>query len=307
VDAGRAWTWVSSDDLSTIPASGQWQLRFADSEDGWISGPALYSTHDAGLVWTRIALGGLKGSNSSVGALEAADGYVYAEVAEATDANTYGPVVLFGSRTDADAWFSVPSVTTGPAGFVGNISVAQGVFWLSMHPAIVTPEDSESLSTLYRSVDGVNWRSEPQPCPSDSVASVGAATSTRVFVVCAAGGAAGSQVKTAYLSNNGGATYERVADPPFGGDYNGVAASTTSLTVLAASGASEIYSSFDAGQTWTTTLGIGDGGLGFSSVGFTTATQGVAIHGQTQYPESLQLFMTRDGGHAWAAVDVAPR
>jgi hypothetical protein len=306
VDAGRTWTWVNSDNLSTIAASGQWQLRFADGDDGWISGPELYSTHDAGLIWTRIALSGLQAPTSSVGALETADGRVYAEIAEGTDPNTYGPVVLFGSRVNVDAWYSVPGVTTGPAGFSGNISVADGVFWVSLHPALVTAQGSVATSTLYRSLDGITWRSELQPCPSDTVASVAAATSMRVFVVCAGGGAAGSQGKNAYASENGGTTYVRVTDPPFDGDFLGVDASPTSISVVTASGGSGIDTSFDNGQSWTTTLGFGDGGLGFSDLGFTTVLQGVVIHGQSQNPQSLQLFMTRDGGHHWAAIDVNP-
>ncbi len=305
-DAGKTWTWVNSDNVSTISPSDQWHIRFADGENGWISGPALYSTHDAGLIWTRVALTALDGLNASVGALETADGRVYAEISEGIEPNTDGPVVLFGSRTAVDTWYSVPAVTTGAAGFAGNISVADGVYWISLHPALVTAQGSDSLSTLYRSVDGITWRSEPQPCPSDTVASIAAATATRVFVVCAGGVAAGSQVKTAYGSDNSGANYERVTDPPFDGDFDAVAASPTSISVVASSGGSEIDTSFDNGQTWTTPLDLGDGGLGLSDVGFTTATQGVAIHGRIEYPDSLQLFMTRDGGHQWSAVAVNP-
>jgi hypothetical protein len=76
--------------------------------------------------------------------------------------------------------------------------------------------------------------------------------------------------------------------------------------VAASSGATGIDASFDGGRTWTGTLSIGDGGLGLSDLGFTTATQGVVIHGQTTYPQSLQLLMTRDGGHEWDPVAVTP-
>lgn len=175
-----------------------------------------------------------------------------------------------------------------------------------LHPAIVTPQGNQALSALYRSRDGVTWHSEPQPCPSTTVASVAAATSMRVFVVCAGGGAAGSQAKSEYRSDNGGASYQRTADPPFSGDFEAVAASPTSISVAAASGATLVYSSFDNGRTWTTTLEFGDGGLGLSDLGFTTATQGVVIHGQIAYPQSLQLLMTRDGGHTWNPVAVVP-
>lgn len=306
VDAGRSWTWVSGANLSVLSTATPWQLRFADTQDGWISGSLLFATHDAGSTWRRIAFPGAGTPNASVAALEAADGRVYAEVAEGSNRDTYGPIVLFGSRTNSDSWYVVPSVTTGAAGFAGEISLAQGVFWVMLHPAIVAPQGNQSESALYRSLDGVTWRLEPQPCPAETEASVAAATSARVFMVCSGGVAAGSQSKSAYRSDNGGASYVRVSDPPISGDFESVAASPTNISVAAASGATLISSSFDDGRTWTGTLGIGDGGLGLSDLGFTTATQGVVIHGQITYPQTLQLLMTRDGGHHWATVAVNP-
>ena len=292
VDAGKSWSWLTSGGLSALSTTSQWQLRFADSQDGWISGSLLLATHDGGRSWTRITFVGFGGTNSSVGALEAADGRVYAEIAEGTEPNTNGPVVLFQSPVNADSWHPVTGVATGPAGFPGEISLAQGVFWLTLHPAIATAQGNQAGSTLYRSLNGVTWHSEPEPCPSTTVASVAAATAARVYMVCTGGGAAGSEGKSAYRSDNDGATFRRVADPPFGGDFEAVAASPASLSLAAASGATEIYASFNDGLTWTTTLGFGDGGLGLSDLGFTTATQGVVIHGQPANPESLQLLMT---------------
>jgi photosystem II stability/assembly factor-like uncharacterized protein len=306
VDAGKSWSWLTSGGLSALSTTSQWQLRFADGRDGWISGPLLFATHDGGRSWTRLRFAGFEGSNSSVGALEAGDGRVYAEIAEGSDPNTYGPVVLFESPVSVDSWHPVTGVTTGPAGFPGEVSLAQGVFWVTLHPAIVTAQGNQALSTLYRSLDGVTWHRELEPCPSATVASVAAATSARLYVVCAGGLAAGSESKSAYRSDNDGASFKRVADPPFSGDFEAVAASPASVSVAAASGGTEIYASFNDGLTWTTTLGFGDGGLGLSDLGFTTATQGVVIHGQPAYPGSLQLLMTRDGGREWVPVDVNP-
>jgi hypothetical protein len=306
VDAGRSWTWVSGVALPALSMATRWELRFADTENGWISGSLLFATHDGGHTWRRIAFPGAGTSNAYVAALEAADGRVYAEIAEGTNRDTYGPVVLFGSLTRSDSWYPVPAVTTGAAGFAGEISLAQGVFWVMLHPAIVTPRGNQSQSALYRSLDGVTWRREPLPCPSETVAAVAAATSSRVFVVCGGGGAAGSQSKSAYRSDNGGASYVRVTDPPFEGNLQDVAASPTSVSVAAASGATFISASFDAGRTWVGSLSIGDGGLGLSDLGFTTALQGVVIHGMINYPQTLQLLMTRDGGHTWTTVVVNP-
>jgi hypothetical protein len=305
-DAGTSWTWVAGAALAAISPAIPWELRFADSEDGWISGTHLYATHNGGRTWAEVAFPGL-GASAAVGALEAADGRVSAEVDEGTDSNTGGPVALFGSPTNVDSWHAIPGVTTGEGGHAGDISLAQGVFWAMLHPIVVTPQGNESMSTLYSSSDGVTWHSKAQPCPSGAMASVAAATSLRVFVVCAGGGGAGSQTKTAYVSENAGVSYQRVSDAPSGGDFESVAASPTNVSVAGASGATAIDSSFNNGLTWTTTFLAGDGGLGLSDLGFTTSTQGVVIHGQIQYPNEMQLLMTRDGGHVWAPVTVTPK
>ena len=165
---------------------------------------------------------------------------------------------------------------------------------------------TQELSTLFSSTDGVTWHTKTLPCPSETTASVGAATSERIFIVCAGGGAAGSEFKTAYVSDNAGASYQQVSDPPFGGDFESVAASPSSVAVASSSGGTQIYSSFNGGLTWTTTYVVGDGGLGLSDLGFTTAMQGVVIHGRVQYSDTVQLLMTRDGGHTWVPVVVAP-
>jgi hypothetical protein len=304
-DAGTVWKWVADAARPTISPTSEWKIRFADSEDGWISGSRLYSTHNGGRTWAQVTFPEASAS-ASVGALESADGRVYAEVAEGTEPNTGGPVVLFGSPTNVDSWHAIPGVTTGGAGFPGDISLAQGVFWVVLHPAIVTAQGDDALSTIYSSSNGVTWRGKTQPCPSDAFASVAAATSTRVFVACAGGAAAGSQFKTVFFSENAGATYVQVSNAPFGGDFLSAAASPSNVSIASASGGTEIYSSFNDGLTWTVTFGSGDGGLGLSDLGFTTATQGVVIHGQVLDPQSLQLLMTRDGGHVWAPVAVVP-
>jgi hypothetical protein len=304
-DAGTVWKWVTGATLPAISPTSPWEIRFADSADGWISGSHLYSTHNGGLTWAQVSFPGVSAS-ASVGALESADGRVYAEVAEGTEPNTGGPVALFGSPTNVDSWHAIPGVTTGGAGFTGDISLAQGVFWVVLHPAIVSAQGDDELSTIYSSTNGVTWRSKTQPCPSETVASVAAATSTRVFVECGGGGAAGSEFKTVLVSENAGATYKQVSNPPFVGDFQSAAASPSNVSIACASGATEIYSSFNDGLTWTTTYGAGDGGLGLSDLGFTTAMQGVVIHGQVLYPRSLQLLMTRDSGHVWTPVAVIP-
>jgi len=307
VDAGHNWTWMTGGGLSALSLADRWQLRFADAQNGWISGPLLVATHNGGQTWTQIALPGLGSRTSSVGALEVAAGRVFAEVAEGTDQDTYGPVVLFTAEVSKDSWAAVGNVATGSAGYPGEISVAEGAIWAMLHPGVVSQDHGvEAHSLLYQSTDGVTWHSSLLPCPPFTVASVAAATSSRVFIVCSGGVAAGSQVKTAYLSSDGGASYKRVGDPPFAGDFDEVAASPLAFSVAVASGATYIYTSFNEGRDWATTYLPQTGGLPLSDMRFTTPTQGVVIFGVPAYPQWLQLLMTRDGGHSWATIDISP-
>lgn len=223
------------------------------------------------------------------------------------DQDTYGPIVLFSTEVSTDSWAAVENVATGSAGYPGEISVAQGAIWAMLHPGVVSQDHGvEVHSLLYHSTDGGTWHSSLLPCPPSTVASVAAATSSRVFVVCSGGVAAGSQAKTAYLSTDGGASYKRVGDPPFAGDFDEVAASPLALSVAVASGATYIYTSFNEGHDWATTYLPQTGGLPLSDLSFTTPTQGVVIFGVPAYPQSLQLLMTRDSGHSWATIDISP-
>ncbi|HVC75407.1 MAG TPA: hypothetical protein VND96_02705 [Candidatus Micrarchaeaceae archaeon] len=304
VDAGLHWTWVTAN-LSGISPAEAWRLRFADAENGWISGPLLFATHDGGRTWTRIALPHLGSPGGSVSALEAADGYVFAEVDEDNALHTVpSPFVLFSSSVSSNSWTAVANVAHGSAGSSHEISIAQGIIWVL-----------QGSSRLYKSSDGVSWHSAPMPCPaSDSFGtSFGAATSSRVFIVCGGSGYAGGQGKTAYVSSNGGASYQQVADPPMQGQIEEAAGSPTAFAIAALSGASWIYTSFNDGHSWATTtltetFGPSASDAPLSDLGFTTATQGVVIvDGQLPaYPQYFQLLMTRDGGHTWKAVVVSP-
>jgi photosystem II stability/assembly factor-like uncharacterized protein len=305
-DGGHSWRWVSGHNLPAVNASDHWQVRFADPQSGWIFGSLLFATHDGGRTWARVAIPHLGSSNALVGALEAAGGRVFAEVAEGMDADTYGPVVLFSSAAASDAWSAVGSVATGQAGYPGEISAAGGAVWVMVHPGLVSLDHLVTTqSALFASPDGVSWHAAALPCPDDSVASVAAASRGRVFIVCAGGVAAGSQDKTAFLSSDGGASYTRAGDPPFSGDFTAAAASPSALAVGAASGATFIYTSFNDGHDWSTTTLPQTGGVPLSDLRFVTATEGVAIFGASGSAHS-ELLMTRDGGLSWVKTGVSP-
>lgn len=74
------------------------------------------------------------------------------------------------------------------------------------------------------------------------------------------------------------------------------------MIVAASSGGSELYGSFDGGQSYTGVLTLDDGGLGWRDLGFTTDEQGVVVESGVS---PGRLWMTRDGGHHWRVVRFA--
>jgi hypothetical protein len=93
-----------------------------------------------------------------------------------------------------------------------------------------------------------------------------------------------------------------------GGDPFGIAAATPSqIVVAAASGASWLYYSGNSAAKWGTAYMSGDGGLGWNDLGFTSATDGVVVHGpalndNNQDGRPGQLLLTSDGGATWHLV-----
>lgn len=306
-----SWSWVTNADLSHISAAVPWQMRFADESDGWISGyvesPHLYSTHDGGHTWREVHLPGTGTKLGGIGSLEATSGWVYAEVATGAEPNTGGPAELYRSEVSRDAWQPVPGVMTPVAGEPGSLSIADGAIWATFHP--MTVEQGGGLrtgSTLFRSLDGISWRSVPLPCAEATVADGAALGREEAIVTCSGGSAAGSQKKTAFRTQDAGATFVAIADPPFTGHIWSVGGAPGTLALGMVAAETTIDVSRDDGQSWTVVFDRPDGGEGISFLGFTTPRLAEAIVGGIFPPSTLALVMSRDGGSHWSVVTIHP-
>lgn len=280
------------------------EVRFADEMDGWIYGPSLFATHDGGASWKEIDLGG------PVVALETSGGYVDAVVSPCSGAGECtGPMAIYQAPSSGGAFTKVlsgPTVSSGagdepdlslhaPVGFANLASAGQGSLY--------------ATSGLSSGAGG--WKPFPDPCASTTNAHFGpvgfvATNTTDLWTLCGGSAGAGSEAKTVMKTTNGVSVV--AGSPPAGGDAEGLAATASgTLVVAAASGASELYLSTDGGALWTTAETYDDGGVGFNDLGFTTATQGVVIHGLPGPPGnfSSQLLMTFDGGSSWNVVPIS--
>jgi len=295
VDGGSTWAEVPAPDTQIFPgprqdAAGISGLRFADADNGWAFGPDLWSTHDGGTTWARLAIPGLA-AGTSVAALETAGGAVHAVMLDGQDYR------VASSPVGSDEWslsaVRVP-VGAGPVPAV-QLVLSGAAGWLI--------ENDRTVVGGARLVNGA-WVAWKPPC-ADVVgpAYLAASGPTELASACDVGlwGTPGGD--HLYLSHDGGSTFvESATAVPLQMPAQ-VAAASPSVIVVGGSDATGavLVGTFDGGGTWTVVARLG--AVEIADLGFTTATQGVVITVSSDGPASL--LVTRDGGRTWGAVGSA--
>ncbi|MHB8674389.1 MAG: WD40/YVTN/BNR-like repeat-containing protein [Candidatus Limnocylindrales bacterium] len=269
-------------------------IRFADPLDGWSFGSSLWATHDGGATWHPTSVPGLPAD--SVMGLEASGGTVTALVAD-----TAGAIRLATSPVATDAWH-----VTGPAVSLGAGPVPRPNLVLSRSAGWLLEVDRTVIAPGARLVGGT-WRTWQPPCATaNGPALLAAADASNLVAACDAGvwgPPSGGLPMGAhlYLARDGGLTFTLVAGTlPLG--YPSWIAMPTATTIAIAgtrTSGSAIAISADSGRTWRVAA-VGSATEAIIYLGFTTATQGVAI--ATDQAGGGRLLMTRDGGRSWSPV-----
>jgi hypothetical protein len=307
---------------TNVLAGAGLNVRFADAHNGWVFGyvrvngsfgmvatPALWSTHDGGATWHAVDLTGLTSpqssalerEGSSILDLEAGDGHAYL-VAQIGDT-----VKLESTPVGHDTWNAVGGlhlgVPAGGANMTGAIVLQSNTGWL------VVGNDRGTTGSA-RLVGG-KWQDWVPPCAQvgGNLAYPAAASPSYLAAVCVMGGFAlplsksappGATIESAwlYVSTNGGTTFKPVSElGKMGVNIGNVIASPSPGVVLLSRNTStseELEASFDGGHQWS-----GVYGGSFTYLGFTTASQGVAILGSGN---RTAMIVTQDGGHDWQKV-----
>jgi hypothetical protein len=318
IDAGRTWRDAPSVPNVTVASATpdrSTSVRFANQMDGWIytSNPTrLYATHDGGAHWRQDTAGIAAGS--TIMGMETAGGYVRVALLPFY-ATSRGPkpgaaiIHVESSPVSKDTWTDADTGVAVGGGPVPSVQLvlhgAQG--WLL--------EDDRTVVGGARLTGSGQWAPWTPPCLSaNGTATLAASSATDLVAVCQEGtwGAArnlpsGATTPStwAFQSSDGGTSFQAVGPLP-APDAAQQAASPAPSTIVAAGSlngtatpAGGLFASFDGGHTWQT-VGHFPGITGWADLGFTTLTQGVAIG--TDGPSHSFLYMTRDGGHHWAAV-----
>ena len=245
-------------------------LRFtAGGRDGWAYGGGLWSTHDAGGSFTRVAAGPRPGLVERV---ETAGGFAYALVHE-------GDVwSLWRTPSDHDSWQRLGVELHQPAALA-----------VTARLVVVTDQTAGGTHALVSADGGKSFIRRPSPCTADLGAGDLSATVDGLWLTCATGTSA-----TLHVSTDDGKSWTKVpTDTP--------AFSTAAAEVAARGGAEAIVA------TPGRALLVGPGGSTRTPVpgldqptfaSFTTTQVGYILDVKGQ------LFRTTDGGASWGLVRV---
>lgn len=326
-DGGQTWQGLPAPDTGgPEAAAGVTGLRFLNGTYGWAFGPELWATDDGGQHWHRVDTG-----TASVTDLETMNGRAYALFGDcASSGDTIAQCTSYTLKTavaGSDTWTPV-------AGVPGSLSPGSGqrasaVIELAGATGnepptgyLVAPD-----GTLYAGpLDGTAWHEVAKlPCGpgtanNDGLPSAGLLTpdgttasgASRLAMVCLQ---VASGETSVYQSTDNGSTWAKqtgvmsmpttsvpqsltalpdgtlilAAIPGGGGLSGGIYRLTPGATQWRAA-------SLSAQAKWQTPVG-------FTYVGMTSATQGVALSSD---PSQHGIWMTTDGGKTWQLRPIQP-
>jgi hypothetical protein len=316
-DYGSSWYGVSAP-LTGAPdgSSGVGQVRFLNTTYGWAFGPELWATTSGGATWTRQRTDGMRVTD-----LETVGNRAFALFATCTGS---GPAYaadctafsLYTSLAGSGRWQRVPGPVSDLQPSQAGTGGASASLVLTGGPAngrgyLLAP----SGALLSGPLTGAAWSvvSQQQQCLPGSPGLNGqptgallAADSAALLLVCtsATDTTTGSQTKSVIESADGGKTWSAAQSADSSGVAASVAIQGTGLVVLATDAG--LYVSGDGGGTWqlaqASPAGAAAGEGGFSYVGMTSASDGVALPADAELHE---VFITTDGGRTWRAHPVS--
>ena len=302
-DGGRSWRTLPK---PPIPAAGSGLaltdttavngIVFANARVGWAYGPGLYITRDGGMTWRRIRIG------APVQGLAYGHGRVLAAVGscKSPDGRSCRFRVL-ASAPQSDSWQRLPgsglSGWSSPASLliVGRMAYAYTVSAATLKTVLLTgPADGSAA-----------WHQIQSPCLRGWSMALASSPGGWLLAGCGSEPGAGEQLKTAYLSRDGGRTWRRLANPPASG-YLADASMTAGGTIFLSGGRMDIYISRDRGRSWHTSPSL-DSAAGMANAGFTLAAVTTGNRTGFAYQSGVyrnQIWITTNRGLTWTPVTV---
>src|SRR5450432_3008012 len=204
-DAGAHFIEITAPHAATISIDNStrpvFNLRFADSDNGWAYGDALWTTADGGITWadTSLPAGSVKDLEAARNP-GAAAGTAWAVVQPIPFTSGYQLwQAPYATGSGTGSWQQVDLGSDPPGGSAPSLVVKGATAYL-------VAADAKNVSHLYVASAGVATTVHPAPCgPAGSDLSAGVGS---LWAACTVAGAPAAEVST-----DGGITWRAVSTP----------------------------------------------------------------------------------------------
>ncbi len=302
-----AWNCVAPPPVSS--------LAFDDHGDGFLYGPALYVTHDAGATWRKVPQAGevlsVEALGYSIWMLEAVP-----HVAPGAAVR----VLLFVSSDGGWNWADAPAPRLPASDGATQVRAwlvrtNEWTAYLGTQPVARDGRDTGTAPMWLTTDAGASWTSRQIPCSHVSgTVAMSAAPDGTLLAVCAGEPGVGMQAKETLRSVDQGLRWQLrsgcsltrasslhcTTGVPLNG-YLGQVDAVSARTAYFVGGRSALTVTRDGGIHWAPIAGIGSTAGGTSKVIFFDARHGVVLGDGDQVNERSVLWRTNDGVH-WQLV-----
>jgi hypothetical protein len=307
-DGGTTWKTLGTlgAPLTLEDETGVTEVVFADDLHGWAFRPALWATTDGGATWQKQTSPGGRPVLALAGDADAVYAAVSACQFEQAVSDCRYRVTLWRTTPGQGSWTQVSLKL--PVANQATLAVHGRVAYLAI-PTV----DSTAADVLDVTVDGQRWSSRPDPCSKaddEYLSSVAPISDTSVALLCQADIGFGKAGKRVVRSSDTAQTTSSAGALPLYGIVSQLAAAPDGTLLVASSSIGSWIYRNAGGETWTTSEDLGDGGLGWNDVTFTTDNVGLVIHGPAFCCGNNgpgELWKSQDGGTTWRQSEVVPQ
>ena len=296
-DYGKTWFGLAAPVTGPPPASsGVSQVRFLNLSTGWAFGPGLWATTSGGWPWHREDTHGLRVIDLEAAGQRAFAVFASCAGASADYAGDCTAFSLWSSAAGSSRWQQV----TVPYPYLPMRSSAPSSASLVISGGTTAYLLTPSGEVVSGPVAGGSWSAQgkapcaPGPPQADGAPSDAQLAAGKSLLLACDGGQ-----QTSIYSSPDGRSWKKLAVLPVSCQVTSLAANSTGQVALASTRG--LYYSGGAGTQWQAATVTGSPAAGFSYVGMTNATQGVALPADASLGE---IFVTSDGGRTWSASPV---
>jgi photosystem II stability/assembly factor-like uncharacterized protein len=300
-DGAKTWSLVGSlpvpiEKLGKGKAVGVNEVRFSTTSVGWAFDPLLVKTTDGGQTWTQETI---PGGGHQVLSLAADVHGAWAVVS----ACKYGhgickqPLTFWHTSLNG-SWKQIP------LDLAASIDTDVAVHGKTVYVEVGTLFTGGDQDQVFASTDGRHFSTRPSPCDHTQdleLTQIVPTTATDVNLLCVGDPGMSKAVKTVYRSDDTAKTTTYAGQAGFEGIQSQLAASRSgNLAMSSQSDGSFVYVNDGGGTSWSMPVGLGDGGLGWNDIVYTTNKTAWVIHAPAGgfEPQGV-LYVTHDAGQSW--------